>query len=556
MSFTYIKTHFVLFFISVMFAFALLPILEMGSVYVIKHKNFFNSKSVKSIFFLFAMLFLVCGYLTKPVYYSPKTIGTIGDDYFQMAEAVKKQGILQAQHIMKPFLTEKFLILSEKFGFLNPKDPNYLEKSVIVASFPIRALTVLGLLCIFLIGFLYFDSFYIGLMFFFFIGTSFVVWAWGIMHNSIGSAIAMTMITYLSAICFFNNMSIVRAFIFGVVTSLCVYTHSSIGYFCIGIYLYMIYWVAHTTEVPGKVKTQYFLFFSAGVLSIALLYYYTLASYFQTWNIVNLINYISDGGYKTNVLSVASLKKLYSSMMQYSINLTNRWRPGSLFEQMLIVLQISGLTAALILTTRNIKNCDFKKHINFLLLFIFPFIAIIFGFLFLIYEYYHYLDVGSVSFFLLLLFIFYICNGNTKQKVKVTLSLSVAVMSFFLYNVFSSHNVYTYRSVNSIPIYSNYEAIYQNMQSRKKTKAVFLTYDEYQPYFYRGVYTYYKKFDTIERKTDFPRNEPAFSTYLNALFPDYEAVYIDNVIFGEISGFTGQGKWKLSSISQRVLLLE
>lgn len=552
----FLRMHFVLFFVSIIAAFALLPVLEMASAFVLRQRGFLNSRGVKGILFIFAILFLFFGYMTKPVYYAPKTIGTIGDDYFQLSEAVKKGGILQAQHFMKPFLTEKFLILSEKLGILNPKDPYYLEKSVIAASFPIRALTVIGLLCIFLIGFVYFDSFYIGLMFFLFIGTSFVVWAWGIMHNSIGSAIAMTMISYLAAIYFFKYPSVVRAFVFGVVTSLCVFTHSSIGYFCIGIYIYMVYWVAHINEVSIKTKIKYFIFFSVGVSCIALLYYYTLASYFHTWNIVNLINCISDGGYKTNVLSIASLKKFYSSIMQYSINLTNRWRPMNLFEQILISLQISGLTSATIITIRNFKYCEQKKLFSFLLLFIFPVVAIVFGFLFLVYEYYHYLDVGSVSVFLLLLFTFYLCNKDIKQKVKITLSLSIVVMSIFLYNVFSDQNIYKYRNINSIPIYANYDAIYRNMQSKQKTKAVFLTYDEYQPYFYRGIYTYYKKFNTIDRKTDFPRHQPDFSIYLKGLLSDNEAVYIDTVVFGEISEFIKDGTWKISSISNRIYLLE
>lgn len=556
MSFTYLKSHFVLFFISIVSAFALLPLLEMSAGYVLKYKSFFNAKSVKGALIFCAILFLFFGYLTKPVYYSPKTIGTIGDDYFQMAEAVKKKGILQAQHIMKPYLTEKFLILSEKIGILHANDPDYLEKSVIVASFPIRALTVLGLLCIFFIGYVYFDSFYVGLMFLFFIGTSFVVWAWGISHNSIGSAIAMTMISYFSAIWFFKDPSLFRAFLFGVITSLCVFTHSSIGYFCLGIFLYMVYWVAQRDEVPNKIKMKYFLFFCIGVSLITLMYYYTLASYYGTWNILNLINAISDGGYRTNVLSVASLKKFYSSFMQFGVNLSNRWRPGNLFEKILILLQISGLTAALIVTIRNVKYCGLKKHINFLLLFIFPFIAVIFGFLFLVYEYYHYLDVGSVSLFLLLLFIFFLCNRDPKQRVKIVLSLCIVALSFFLFNAFSRQNIFAYRNIHAIPIYSNYNVIYQHMVGRQHSKAVFLTYDEYQPYFYRGVYTYYQKFSTIERLTDFPRNMDAFSSYANKLITDYGVIYIDSVILGEIRECIDHDSLEISNISERIYVIE
>ncbi len=556
MSVTFLKAHYFLFFISLVFGILLLPVLEIVGLNLLKYKKFFTLKSVKTVFFLLAILFLFFGYLTKPVYYNPKTIGTIGDDYFQMSEAMKKQGNLQPQHIMKPYLIEKFIVFCEKLGILNENDPLYLEKAVKVASFPTRILTVIGLMAIFGLGFLFFDSFYIGLLFLFFLGTSFSIWAFGVMHNSIGSAIAMTMLTYYVGICFLRNSSSLKAFLFGMVTALCVFTHSTIGYFCIGIFFYIVYWLFSKNDIEKKLKINYFLAFCVGASSVALFYYFVLANYFKTGNIFVLINYISDSGYKTNILSAASIKRFYSSIMQYSLNVFNVWQPKNFFESFLIFLQISGLVSAFLITFKNLKNTDFKKNINFLFLFIIPFFAIILGFLFLQYEYYHYLDVGTVPLILCLLFFLFMVNNEAKDKIKIILSLLIVVISFFIYNSFSSHNIFQFRDINSSPIYANYNFIYENLKISNNKQAVFLTYDDYQPYFYAYMQAYYKKFEAVERKTDFPKNKIDLDNYLDALLSNNKEIFVDGEIVTDIENILDKDKYELSQKNDRIFYLK
>jgi hypothetical protein len=505
MSLTFIREYFVLFFVSIIFGIVLSFFISSYGPKILKYKNYFDLKITKILFFVAALLFLFFGYLTKPVYYNPKTIGTLGDDYFQMSEAVKKKGILQAQHIMKPYITEKFIILAEKLGILKQNDPLYLEKSVIVASFPVRVLTVLGLLSIFIMAFLSFESFYIALLFLFFIGTSFSVWSFGIMHNSLGAAIAMTMLTCFSAEYFFKKPAYFKALLFSVITGLCVFTHSAIGYFCIGIFLYMVYWVLIKNEVDRKIKFNYFIVFCIGALGVAIFYYYVLSSYFGTYKISDLIRSISDSSYENNIAPGPFLKRLYNSIMQYSLNLFNVWVPENIFERILIMLQISGFLSALIITFKNIKKDNFIKNINFMLFFIIPVITVILGYLFLNCEFYHYLDVGTVSVLLFLLYFFFLFNENSEQRIKIGLSLSLVVISFFIYNIFSSRNVLAYRDINSIPIYANYNIIYENLKNEENKKAVFFTANQYQPYFYKGLETYYKKFNSIKRIIDFPK---------------------------------------------------
>lgn len=200
-----------------------------------------KNKLTQSLLFTVILLFVVLGYLAKPVYYTLYASGVVGDSLIFAEKSLEEQFILDPRHFSNPFLPQLIVKLCLKAGLINPQSYFFKEQVYLINTFPMRIFASLGIICMFflfrnilLVGFLR------SLLAALFLGTSFVYWLWGIYNNTLAIALGLQVITIFLTFKAIGSDKAKYYFLSALAIGFVIFAHAGSAYFCAATVLFVI----------------------------------------------------------------------------------------------------------------------------------------------------------------------------------------------------------------------------------------------------------------------------------------------------------------------------
>jgi len=444
------------------------------------------------------------GYMIPKIYYFPYALGILGDNYHHLHQALEPGFFIKSHHTIFPLVSELFLNGLIKYDFLDPKDPEFLEKYFALSIVPVTIISLCGL-TIFshLIKYLSdsWSNFYLA---FLLIGTSFGYWIWSIQSNSLAIAFSLQLITFYIFVKWTEKQNLPGLILLTLFICLGPWVHIALIYWSIGLFISVLIFIMKNDHSRIR-KILETILCSVIILLAGFLFYKAQAIINGLPDINDLFKVLADsehqGGFGVGENIIKGLGKNLviglNSMTSFPPRVNLDIVPDFNYLNILFPVK-SGfptlshhiLFYSFILYSGKLIYRE-RNHLNKGLLipsFVVS-VCILVGFLFR-QAGQHYYVLAMIPNFAILLNVFTLRNiGSQEMTVLKVLAIAV-ILNATLNNIFTKSNVFKGRDINELSYYADNRHIADHISPGDS--AVYFQKENLHSYHIEAISLYYQ----------------------------------------------------------------